>query len=922
MSSFQKDFERWFSSGSRGKQPDNRKRRSSHRWLVVVAVVLLLLAVAGTVRNLFTEWLWFQSLGYQDVFTRILGARVLLFFGGALVFAAVFAGNVALAARLSPRGEAVGSAQTIIPFLRRFTKATVIALTAFLAFMFGLAAQASWEIVLRFQNGQPFGSADPVFFKDAGFYVFTLPFLSLLRGWLMTAVVLTLIAAIVVYAVSYTSQRRAFDNSRPVLAHVGALAIAIALLAAASYWLGIWDLVYSPRGTVAGASYTDMHAQLPAQWALFVTTLLLGCLILVALVRRKVKWAAYAFGTWIVLGIVVGQVIPSLVQRLQVEPNELELEAPYIEFNITATREAFGLNRIVVQDYAAEPMPSAEDIAENDLTIQNIRLWDHRPLLDTYNQTQSIRLYYDFVDVDVDRYHVDGTYRQVMLAARELSKDRLPSAAQTWVNRTLQYTHGYGIAMSPVNEVNPESGLPILWVRDLPPSGVLPITQPQIYFGEKTNDFVIVGSGTEEFDYPVGDTNAYTTYQGADGVSIGSIFRRAIYAWEFNDFNVLISSQVSRDSKVLYHRNIRDRVSRIAPFLSLDTDPYIMVLDGRLTWVIDGYTTTTRYPYSQPLADGTNYIRNSVKAVVDAYDGTVDFYASEPDDPILRTYQSIFPGLFKPMEEMPAEVKTHLRYPVDMFDIQSSVYRAYHMEDARVFYNKEDLWAIPNETYSGETQQIAPYYVIMRLPGEEREEFLLMLPFTPSNKNNAIGWLAARCDGDNYGRLLVYQFPKERLIYGPTQIENRIQQDTAITEQLALWSRGGSRVIRGNLLVIPIGESTIYVEGIFLQAETAGGLPELKRVIVAAGDEIAMRDTLAECLTAIFGEGTTGVPETPTTPSTPGQEVPEDVRALIEQAQRQFAQAQEYLQQGDWAGYGSELAALEATLAELARVTG
>jgi len=922
VSSFQKDFERWFSSGNRVNQPDSRKRRGSRKWLVVVAVVLLLLAVGGTVRNLFTEWLWFQSLGYQDVFTRILGARVLLFFAGALVFAALFAGNVVLASRLSPRGEAVGSAQTIIPFLRRFTRATVIALTAFFAFMFGLAAQASWEVVLRFQNGQPFGSSDPVFFKDAGFYVFTLPFLSLLRGWLMTAVVFTLIAVIVVYAVSYTSQRRAFDNSRTVLAHVGALAIAIALLAAGSYWLGIWDLVYSPRGTVAGASYTDMHAQLPAQWALFVTTLLLGCLILVALVRRKVKWAAYAVGFWIVLGIVVGQLVPGLVQRLQVEPNELELETPYIEYNIAATREAFGLNRIVVQDFAAQPMPTAADIAENDLTIQNIRLWDHRPLLDTYNQTQSIRLYYDFVDVDVDRYNVDGTYRQVMLAARELSKDRLPSAAQTWVNRTLQYTHGYGIAMSPVNEVNPESGLPILWVRDLPPSGVLPITQPQIYFGEKTNDFVIVGSGTQEFDYPVGDTNAYTTYEGADGVSIGSIFRRAIYAWEFNDFNVLISSQVSRDSKVLYHRNIRDRVSRIAPFLSLDTDPYIMVLDGRLTWVIDGYTTTTRYPYSQPLSDGTNYIRNSVKAIVDAYDGTVDFYASEPDDPILLTYQSIFPGLFKPMEAMPAEVKTHLRYPVDMFDIQSSVYRAYHMQDARVFYNKEDLWAIPNETYSGETQQIAPYYVIMRLPGEEREEFLLMLPFTPSNKNNAIGWLAARCDGDNYGRLLVYQFPKERLIYGPTQIENRIQQDTAITEQLALWSRGGSRVIRGNLLVIPIGESTIYVEGIFLQAETAGGLPELKRVIVAAGDEIAMRDTLAQCLTAIFGEGTTGVPETPTTPSTPGQEVPEDVRALIEQAQQQFARAQEYLQQGDWAGYGSELTALEATLAELARITG
>ena len=921
MSSFQRDFERWFSDGGASRQQRGRGRSGGRRWLIVTAVVLLLLAVAGTARNLFTEWLWFQSLGYEAVFTRILQARILLFFGAALVFAALFAGNILLAARLSPRGEATGAAQTIAPFLKRVSKAAVGVVTAFLAVMFGLAAQASWEVVLRFQNGQPFGMADPVFFRDAGFYVFTLPFLSLVRGWLLTAVVLTLIAVLAVYAISYGSQRRAFDNARPVLAHVGGLAIAIALLAALSYWLGIWDLVYSPRGTVSGASYTDMHAQLPAQWALFVTTLLLGCLILLALVRRKLRWAAYGIGAWVVLGIIVGQVIPGLVQRLQVEPNELQLEAPYIEYNIASTREAFGLNRIVEKAYPAEPMPSAQDIADNDLTIQNIRLWDHRPLLDTYDQTQSIRLYYDFVDVDVDRYQIDGAYRQVMLAARELTKEQLPSAAQTWVNRKLQYTHGYGIAMSPVNEVSPESGLPVLWIRDLPPSGVLPITHPQIYFGEKTNDYVIVGTGTEEFDYPVGETNAYTVYDGADGVPIGGLFRRAIYAWEFADFNVLISSQITRDSKVLYHRNIRDRVSNIAPFLTLDTDPYIVVLDGRLTWVIDGYTTTTRYPYSEPLPSGTNYIRNSVKAVVDAYDGTVDFYASEPDDPILRTYQSIFPGVFKPLEAMPDELKAHLRYPVDMFDIQSSVYRAYHMKDARVFYNKEDLWAIPNETYAGEVQPIAPYYVIMRLPDEEREEFLLMLPFTPSNKNNAIGWLAARCDGDNYGRLLVYQFPKERLIYGPTQIENRIQQDTAITEQLALWSRGGSRVIRGNLLVIPIGESTIYVEGVFLQADT-GGLPELKRVIVAAGDEIAMRDTLAGCLTAIFGEGATGVPETPTVPTTPGGEFPDDIRGLIEQAQQQFARAQEYLKQGDWAGYGKELAALEATLEQLGRLTG
>jgi uncharacterized membrane protein (UPF0182 family) len=508
----------------------------------------------------------------------------------------------------------------------------------------------------------------------------------------------------------------------------------------------------------------------------------------------------------------------------------------------------------------------------------------------------------------------------VMLAARELSQEKLAGEAQTWVNETLQFTHGYGLAMSPVNEVAPEGGLPVLWMQDIPPSGKLDVTQPQIYYGEKTNNYVVVGTATEEFDYPMGNTNVYGFYEGDGGVPIGSLFRRAMYAWEFSDFNILISSQLGRDSRLLYHRDIYDRVSRIAPFLRVDSDPYVVVDDGRLKWIVDCYTTSTRYPYSEPLDTGVNYIRNSVKAIVDAYDGTVDLYVTEPDDAVLKTYASVFPELFKSLDEMPQELRAHLRYPVDMFSIQASVYRAYHMQDARVFYNKEDLWAIPKEVYSGGEQATEPYYVIMKLPGLEEEEFLLMLPFTPSNKNNAIGWLGARCDGDNYGKLIVYRFPKERLIYGPSQIENRIQQDTVITEQLALWSRGGSRVIRGNLLVIPIADSNIYVEGVFLQAD-AGGLPELKRVIVAAGDEIAMRDTLEESLAAVFGAPIDGGQQPPSVPSAPGQEVPDDVRSLIEEAQSHFDKAQEYLAQGNWAGYGEELAQVEAVLAELARLT-
>ena len=915
MSQLQSDFERWF--GKSG-QSAGTGGRSGGRWLLGVAVVLALVVVASIAKSIYTEWLWFGTLGFASVYTKILGTRVLLFLVASIGFATLFAVNVIIASRLSPKGAASGSAQAILPFLQRVTRAAIVAVTAFFSLLFGLAAQANWEVVLRFTNGQAFGSTDPVFFRDVGFYVFTLPFLSFVRGWLLTAVVFSLLGAVAIYVVSYTSQRKAFDNSRPVLVHVGALIIAIAGLAAMSYWLGIWELVFSPRGAVFGAGYTDMMAQVPAQWILFVSTILLGILVLVALIRRRVRWAAYGIGLWVVLGIVVGQAGPGLIQRLQVEPNELELETPYIDYNIAATREAFGLTRIEERDFAAQPMPTADDIANAQLTVKNIRLWDHRPLLDTYNQIQTIRTYYDFLDVDIDRYTVDGEYRQVMLAARELSKEKLQTTAQTWLNQTLQYTHGYGVAMSPVNEVSPEGGLPVLWLQDIPTVGEIPLTRPEIYFGEKTKDYVIVGSGTEEFDYPVGNTNAWTTYEGTGGVAIGGLFRKMLYAWEFSDFNILISSQVTSESQILYHRQIRDRVNHIAPFLSLDADPYVVVLDGRLLWVVDCYTTSTRYPYSDPLDSGVNYIRNSVKAVVDAYNGTVEFYASEPNDPILQTYASMFPTLFQPMDAMPAGLKAHMRYPVDMFDIQASVYRTYHMQDARVFYNKEDLWAVPQEFYSDREQPIEPYYIIMRLPDETSEEFLLMLPFTPANRNNAIGWLGARCDGDDYGNLVVYRFPKDRLIYGPSQIENRIQQDTTITEQLALWSRGGSQVIRGNLLVIPIADSTLYVEGVFLQAD-AGGLPELKRVIVAAGDEIAMRETLDGALTAIFGAG--GPVPPVEVPTVPGTELPGDVRGLIEKAQSHFGQAQDYLSKGDWAGYGSELAALEETLAELARLT-
>jgi len=914
-------WQRWFPA-SRAQEPAQRVRRGrTTKVIIILAAVVVLFIVLSILRGFYTEWLWFSSLGYSSIYVTILKSRVLIFFSAAAIFCILFLGNLVLAARLVPKTEAHFWPWTLVPQLQRQVKLGTILGTTLLSLMFGWVAQGNWEIVLRFFNGQLFGIADPVFHREISFYVFSLPFSHLLRGWFLAVLIITLLGSAAVYLLSYGMQRLKFDLARPALAHLGGLGMAILGLFAWGYWLGIWELVFSTRGVVFGASYTDMHAQLPAQWTLLTVVLICMGLLLFFILRRRFRWILYGLGGWIVAAIIVGGIFPGLMQRFQVQPSELARERPYIEYNIQATRDAFALSQVEEEAFPAEKSPSYQDIVQNKETIDNVRLWDHRPLKDTYNQIQAIRLYYDFHDVDVDRYVIDDTYRQVMLSARELSPEKLAEEAQTWVNRRLQFTHGYGVALSPVNEISSE-GLPVLLVKDIPPVGHFDIEQPQIYFGEKTNDYVIVKTKTQEFDYPMGEQNVYGHYEGEDGVSIGSFFRKLVYAWEFGDFNILISGELTSESRALYYRNIGERVSHLAPFLELDSDPYLVVMDGRLFWIQDAYTTTDRYPYSQPLGEGgLNYIRNSVKAVVDAYNGSVTFYVIDPEDALIRTYQSIFPELFVPVEQMPEALRSHLRYPEDMFNIQASVYQSYHMQDARVFYNKEDLWAVPKEVYSGGEQPVEPYYIIMRLPDEEKEEFLLMLPFTPVNKNNTIGWLAARCDGDNYGKLLAYHFPKERLVYGPSQIENRIQQDTVITEQLALWGRGGSRVIRGNLLMIPLGKSNLYVEPVFLQAE-AGGLPELKRVIVAAGEEIAMEPTLGECIAAIFGtEAPPTEPEAELPPPTePGAPVSSEIASLIEQAQQHYDKAQQYLKAGDWANYGKELDALKAVLDRLAEL--
>ncbi|MEE8598673.1 MAG: UPF0182 family protein [Dehalococcoidales bacterium] len=914
-------WKRWFPQRKAGEPaPPARRQWATTKVFLIVAGALTLFILINEFKRVYTEWLWFDSLGYSSVYATILKTEVLVFFLAAIIFGLLFLGNLVLATRLAPKTEAHFWPWEIVRRIQPILRLNVILVTVLLSVIFGLVAQSNWEAILRFFNGQPFGITDPIFHEEVSFYVFSLPFLQPLQGWLLGALIITLIGSAGVYLLSYTVQRLKFDFAMPVLSHIGGLAIAILGTFAWGYRLDIWELVFSARGVVFGASYADVHAKLPAQWILFSAVLICMVLVVVSILRHNFRWLAYGIGGWIAAAIIIGGIFPVLIQRFQVQPNELALETPYIEYNIEFTREAFALNRIEEQSFPAEETPSPQDIAQNETTINNIRLWDPRPLKDTYNQIQAIRLYYDFNDVDVDRYIIDGEYRQVMLSARELSVEKLAGQAQTWVNLRLQFTHGYGIALSPVNEVSTE-GLPVLLVKDIPPAGDFNIERPQIYFGEKTNHYIIVNTKTQEFDYPMGDENVYGYYQGNDGVSLGSFMRRLVYAWQFGDINILISGELTPESRVIYYRNIRERVNHLAPFLELDSDPYLVVMDGRLFWIQDAYTTTDRYPYSKPVGNGLNYIRNSVKAVIDAYDGSVTLYITDPEDALIQTYQSIFPNLFVPAEQMPEPLRANIRYPEDMFNIQASVYQTYHMRDARVFYNKEDLWAVPREVYAGTEQLMQPYYVIMRLLDEEKEEFLLMLPFTPVNKNNTIGWLAARSDGENYGKLLAYFFPKERLVYGPSQIENRIGQDIVITEQLALWGRGGSRVIRGNLLLIPVGKSILYVEPVFLEAE-AGGLPQLKRVIVAAGEQIVMEPTLQESITTIFGaEALPTEPGEPPAPVEPEEPVAPDMADLIAEAQEHYNKAQQYLQAGDWTGYGEELEALEAVLEQLAELT-
>ncbi|HYA13701.1 MAG TPA: UPF0182 family protein [Syntrophales bacterium] len=896
-------------------------RLQNIKGLILFIVIIGILAVSLQFVVLITDWFWFQEVGYQNIFytTLLTKIKTAALFG--IGFFIILYLNLFLAVRLSSRIFVVDRDNTVqAPWEIESKRLQVLVLIASIVFAFFAASHGTsqWENLLLFINATAFGIPDPLFNKDIGFYIFRLPFLTHLYGWLMFTIVLTIIATGLVYLARrsfYFIPPRIWKISPQARTHLSILVAMLFFSGTFGVWLELNEILFTKRGVVFGPGYTDVTTQLWVLKAMTVVCILCGLSVIYYAFRPDWRIPALAISVFLLFVIVGRGVYPTLIQKFKVIPNEIVLETPYIEKNIKYTRMAYQLQDIEDREFPLEENLTREDLRKNDLTIKNIRLWDHSPLLQTYSQLQEMRTYYKFVSVDNDRYIVNGEYRQVMLSPRELSYQALPS--KTWVNEHLTYTHGYGVVLGPVNRISNE-GLPEFFIKDIPPvfTTAVKITRPEIYYGETSNEYVFVRTKRQEFDYPVGDKNVYSTYEGNGGVPL-SFWKKLLFAARFGSFTILLSDDITADSRVMYYRKVTERVSHIVPFIELDGDPYMVITpEGRLVWILDGYTVTNRFPYSEPTANMGNYIRNSLKATVDAYDGSVKLYISDAKDPMIQTYARIFPGVFKSMDEMSVDLKSHIRYPPSMMAIQAHMYAAYHMQDPQVFYNKEDLWAIPGKHVTGQEREMDPYYTIMRLPGDRKEEFILLLPFTPSRKDNMSAWMAVRCDAPNYGKMTVYKFPKQKLVYGPSQIEARIDQDTEISKQLSLWNQRGSQVIRGRLLAIPIEKSIIYFESLYLAAEK-GQLPELKRVIVAYGNSIAMEENLETSLQQIFGGKLMREKEYTAVERATGPVREKTDRELALEALSHYRRAQEFLKVGNWGSYGEELGKMDETLRKI-----
>ncbi len=883
--------------------------------IIVVTVVLsiLLVVISGYIQ----KGLWMQQLGYSGIFWTLLDLRWELF-GGAFVIAFLYVWiNLRLAAgsgqttrtitlpRQSPDGPPIG-----VQISPLFVKLAMAALAVFAALNFAAMFYGQWDQYLRFRYGGSFGLTDPLFGADVGFYVFRLPFYEVLQTSLSILALITLVAVLVFYAYSgalgISRSGPMPGRSSKAVRHLSILLFVLVASWGWGFYLDHFDLLYSTLGVVYGAGYAADHVTRIAYWVMVGAAAALCALLALNFLRPRFRAMVVASGIYVALYVIAVLLLPTLVQRYIVQPSELALETPYLKRNIEFTRKAYSLDGIQETSYPALADLTSDVIARNEDTIQNVRLWDWRPLLQMYQQAQEIRLYYHFYQADVGRYHLPDGYHQVVLSARELSA-QLPAEAQTWVNQKLQFTHGYGLVMSFVSKTV-GGGFPDYLIENIPPQSAygLTIRQPDIYYGESMPGYRIVATRVKEFDFPKGNQNVYTSYQGTGGVPLDSLWKRLLFTWTQSDINILLTSYLEPSSRIQIWRNVQQRVGQVAPFLRLDSDPYPVVSEGKLYWIQDAYTVSDHFPYSTPHAagfsEGLNYIRNSVKVVVDMYDGTVRFYVMDPSDPVLAAYRRAFPGVFLDLDQLSPDLKAHLRYPEDLFSIQADLERTFHMTDPQVFYNREDLWVLAREKYENNNETMRPYYILMKLPGSDQLEYLLMTPFTPQNRDNMIAWMAARCDFPEYGKMLFYQLPKDKLILGPMQIEAMIDQNTTISEQLSLWDQKGSRVIRGNLIAVPIENSFLYVVPVYLTAEGTN-FPQLKRVIVISGDKVAMEPTLDEAIQAVFGSQQAANPAPAARPQ------PE-----LGQARAQFDAAQKALQQGDWENFGKAMETLKRLL--------
>jgi uncharacterized membrane protein (UPF0182 family) len=890
--------------------PKNWHPKAIRTGAVLMLSAVLLLAVFGLVSGWIEQGLWMRQVHYSSVFWHLFTVR-LISFGVAFLVAFFYLWiNVRLLVRFgrsalatARKNEWTQTASGLLDAARaRWLSAVKIVPALIVAIGFGALFYGGWDTYLRFRFGGSFGLADPIFGKDVGFYVFRLPFYQLIQNSLNGLTGLTLVLVALGYISLGLVQRgqMLFRSSR-ILGHLSLLTVPLLASVAWGFVLDRYELLFSSRGVVFGAGYTDARVTTVSLWVMAGVTVALGG-VLAAYWRSRRTWLLGAgFGAYVVAYIIAIPLVPSLVQRFDVAPDELQLETPYLRTNIAFTRRAYKLGSVKQKRYPGLADLTRQNIEDNQDTVDNIRLWDWRPILRTYRQTQEIRLYYHFYDVDVDRYRLDDGYHQLMVAARELAA-QLPRKARTWVNERLQFTHGYGLVTSFVSK-NAEGGMPEFLLHDIPPhsSHGLKVARPAVYYGERMPGYRIVDTSVKEFDYPKGERNVYTHYRGPGGIPLDSLWKRLLFSWTRGDLNILLTSYFTPQSRIQLWRTVRERVSEVAPFLKLDSDPYPVLSQGHIYWIQDAYTTSERFPYSQPHG-ALNYIRNSVKVVVDAYSGDVSFYVADPDDPVLAAYRRAFPGVFHNLGQLSPDLRQHLRYPEDLFAVQTDIYRAYHMTDPQVYYNQEDLWTASRERYAGESIAMRPYYVLVRLPGTAKLQYLLMTPFTPDKRDNMIAWMAAKCDQPEYGQLEVYRLPKERLVYGPIQVEAMIDQNTRISEQISLWDQRGSRVIRGNLLVIPLERSFLFVEPVYLTAESTS-IPQLKRVIVATGDRVVMRPSLAASLRALFASPAAPVAAAAPRPS------PDLARA-----RRDLRQAEQSLLKGGWAKFGQAMQSLKETL--------